>query len=280
MERRKILLWVNIVLIISIVISGIYLALTIMQGPPPANIPQDVSFNVKYISPTQMKVEFNNFSNPISFTDVRIKTMSPLGDVCLADVHDDVLVYEQEPEGANDPKSLANITISSTGPLEKGSYFIMTNYRDLTKGPWLFEMVHRSSNIIVSKGSVIVPDTNSAPTGSISAVMDVSESEIKLIMGTISPSTELTYCYIDVLGPDMTVQTMYLNDTSSMIMLMIDDTQVKMVDADSNGLMSSGDYIDLRRWSGALSEGQWSVEVKYAFTGEIIAYAYFPVQFM
>jgi len=277
MERRTILLWVNIVLIISIVISGIYLALTIMQGSPPASIPQNVSFNVKYISPTQMKVEFNNFSSPILFTDVRIKTVSPLGDVCTADVHDDVLVYDQEPEDANDPKSLANITISSTGTLEKGSYFIMSNYRDLTKGPWLFEMVHRSSNTIVSKGSIIVPDTDTAPTGSISAVMDVSESEVKLMLGTISPSTELTYCYIDVLGPDMTVQTMYLNDTSSMIMLLIDDTQVKIVDADGNGLMNSGDYIDLRKWTGALTEGQWSVEIKYVFTEDIIAYAYFPI---
>jgi len=186
-------------------------------------------------------------------------------------------VYEQEPEDANDPKSLANITISSTGTLQKGSYFIMSNYRDLTKGPWLFEMVHRSTNTIVSKGSIIVPDTDTAPTGSISAVMDVSESEVKLMLGTISPSTELSYCYVEVLGPDMTVQNMYLNDTSSMIMLLIDDTQVKMVDSDGNGLMNSGDYIDLRKWTGALAEGQWSVEISYVFTGDIIAYAYFPI---
>lgn len=277
MERRTILLWVNIALIILIVISGIYLAISIMQGPPPANIPQNVSFNVRYISPTQMKVEFNNFSNPILFSDVWIKTVSPLGDVCTADVHGDVLVYEQEPEDANDPKSLANITISSTGTLQKGSYFIMSNYRDLTKGPWLFEMVHRATKTIVSKGSIIVPDTDTAPTGSISAVMDVSESEVKLMLGTISPSTELSYCYVEVLGPDMTVHTMYLNDTSSMIMLLIDDTQVKMVDADGNGLMNSGDYIDLRKWTGALAEGQWSVEISYVFTGDIIAYAYFPI---
>jgi hypothetical protein len=58
---------------------------------------------------------------------------------------------------------------------------------------------------------------------------------------------------------------------------LIDDTQVKMVDSDGNGLMNSGDYIDLRKWTGALAEGQWSVEISYVFTGDIIAYAYFPI---
>ena len=269
-------LWVNIVLIILIVISGIYLVISIMQGLPCQYTSERiVQREVHQPHPDEGGVQ--QLLKPILFSDVWIKTVSPLGDVCTADVHGDVLVYEQEPEDANDPKSLANITISSTGTLQKGSYFIMSNYRDLTKGPWLFEMVHRSTNTIVSKGSIIVPDTDTAPTGSISAVMDVSESEVKLMLGTISPSTELSYCYVEVLGPDMTVHTMYLNDTSSMIMLLIDDTQVKMVDSDGNGLMNSGDYIDLRKWTGALAEGQWSVEISYVFTGDIIAYAYFPI---
>ena len=270
-------MWADIGLVVLIVISGIFLALNIMHGSPPSKVPDDIAFNVKYISATQVRVEFGNFSEQVSFSDMRIKTTAPNGDVCEADVISDQLSYPQQSNDESKPKSLTDITLSSTGQLEKGSYFVMSNFRDLLLGGWAFEMVHRPSGTVVSGGTIMIPDTDTAPSGSFSALVTVSSSEVKVMVGAVSPSTHFSYCYIEVWGPDMTAQLMYMNDTEDMDILLIDETQLKMVDTGGDGLLNAGDYVSLKHWTGVLSHGQWSVTVKDVFTDETVAIAVFDI---
>lgn len=277
MDRRRLFLWADIGLILLIIVSGIFLAINIMQGPPPSKVPSDIAYNVRYVSPTQVRVEFGNFSEAVNFSDMRIEITAPNGDVCLAEVVADQLSYPQVAEDESRPKSLTEITLSSTGRLEKGSYFLMTNFRDLLLGGWAFEMVHRPSGTVVSGGTIIIPDTDTAPTGSFSALVTVSSSEVRVMVGSVSPATHFTYCYMEVWGPDMTTQVMFMNDTEDMDILLTDETQLKMVDTGGDGLLNAGDYVSLKQWTSVLSHGQWSVTIKDIFTGERVALAVFDI---
>ena len=68
-----------------------------------------------------------------------IEITSPNGDVSKADVRNSSLDYPQ-----NTPlKSLYSIHISSSGTMEKGTSFMMMNYKNLQIGAWAFKLTHQ-----------------------------------------------------------------------------------------------------------------------------------------
>jgi len=273
MSLKTLLFWVNIALIFAIAISGIYLGLMIFKAPE-QKIPTGVTYNVYSISPYQVKVEFGNFTGNVTFPDAFIEVTSPYStDVCRADVRNGTLEY---PQTGN--KSLTNIHLSSTGLLAKGiSFTIMNTDRTLTTGVWSFKLIHRSTGIQMSGGSVVVPNTEVTPTGTFNEMRTISSSEIQLGIGGTAPATGYTYCYVRAGGPGMSVTSLYINDTASMSMVLEDGTVLRLVDANKDGLINSGDYVDLAVDGRGLLKGQWFVEIDYRFTGGAIATAQFTL---
>lgn len=274
MDTRKLFLWVDIGLIIAIAISAILLGVMVTQGPAPEKVPNGVPYNVVYLSPTEIKVEFGNFSSSINFSDLIIEVKSPNGDISKADVIDSNLNYTP----TSTLHSISNIEISSTGLMDKGTSFILTNYKNLQTGAWAFEMTHRSTGQQISGGTIIVPDIDATPAGSFSTLSIISANEARVEFNSITPSTEFTFCYLEAWGPNMTTSTFYLNDTTSMIFHMEDGTVLSVIDANGDGLINQGDFASLQTGDKELSKGQWSIEIKYTFTEEKIANTVFNIR--
>ncbi len=269
MNTRKLLLWVNIGLIIAIAISAVFLGIMVSQGPSQATVPRGVPYNVIYIGPTEIKIEFGNFSQHISFSDLIIEVTAPNGDVGKADVKNATTEYAQNTAF----QSLSSIRISSSGAMDKGTSFTLLNYRDLQTGPWAFKMTYRNTGQLVSGGTIIVPDVDATPQGSFSGLNKISSNEVRLEFGTIAPSTEFSYCYIVAWGPSTATTVLYLNNTTSMRVQMDDGTLLSVVDSNGDGMINLGDYVSLQTVGRELTKGQWSIEADYYFTNEKIANA-------
>jgi hypothetical protein len=274
MDTRKLFLWVDIGLIIAIAISAILLGVMVTQGPAPVKVPDGVPYNVVYLSPTEIEVEFGNFSSPINFSDLIIEVRSPNGDASKADVINSILEYTQ----ASTMHSLSKIEVSSTGLMEKGTSFILTNYKNLQTGAWAFKMTYRSTGQQIAGGTIIVPDIDTTPTGSFSGLSIISANEARVGFNSITPSTEFTFCYLEAWGPNMTTSTFYLNDTTSMSFQMEDGTVLSVIDSNNDGLINPSDYVSLHTDGKELSKGQWSIEIKYTFTKEKIATTVFNIR--
>jgi hypothetical protein len=273
METKKLLLWVDIGLIAAIAISAVLLGVTVSQGPPQPKVPVGVPYSIVYLSPTEVKVEFGNFSENIMFTDMVIDVTSPNGDKSRADIKNATVDYVQ----TTSLKSLANIRISSTGVMEKGTSFTLMNYKNLQVGAWAFKLTHRTTGHQVSGGTVIVPATDITPQATFNKVQTISPSEININLEGVSPSTEINYCYIETFGPDLTKGVMRLNDTSSLSFVMSDGTILTYRDSNRDGLLNQGDYLNLKREAAPLSRGEWSIVLKFNFTEEKIAVSTFDI---
>ncbi len=267
-------MWVNIGLIIAIAASAVFLGVQTLQGTTSANdLSQDVPYTMNHISRTQVQVVFGNFTSPIKFTDVNIVVTAPNGDVSKADVKRNVLDYPQ----TTSMRSLNNIHVSSTGVLTSGESFTIQNNKNLQSGGWGFKLVYKSSAKLVTDGGIIIPDPSNPPLGSYSDIQKISDREVKLSFGMVNPPTEFSSCYLEVRGPNTTTRTLELNNSSSMAMTPDNATTVQVVDIDGNGVINSGDYVLLYSKNERLAAGQWSLVLKYVFTGDIIANSIFEL---
>jgi hypothetical protein len=274
MSRNKLFWYVNIGLIIAIAASAVLLGVQTLQSTTSANDPgQDVPYTVKHISGTQVQVIFGNFTSPVKYTDVNIVVTAPNGDVSRADVKRNVLDYPQ----TTSMRSLNNIHVSSTGVLTSGESFTIQNNKNLQSGVWAFKLVYKSSAKLVTDGEIIIPDPSNPPLGSYSDIQKVSDRQVKLTFGLVNPPTEFSSCYLEVRGPNTTTRTLELNNSSSMTMTLDNATTVQVVDVNGNGVINSGDYVLLSSKDERLAAGQWSLVLKYAFTGDVIANSIFEL---
>lgn len=266
MISRKVFLVVNLVLVAAIVSGGVYLGVTMVNAPPAQQIPQGVAFDARYISSTQVKVEFDSFPHPISYTDTSIRIVAPNGGVSMANVTSGITQYVQSASS----RSLSMIVVSATGPLEEGSYFIMVGDRDLIIGAWSFEMTYKYNGAVISQGTVIVPNPDTTPQGSFDAANRISPGRMDLVMGVVTPSTHISYCKVVVQGPEGFTKTVELNRTYGIASDIGNGTVLEYLDSNEDSLLNLGDAIVLSNDRG-LPKGGWSVTVKSIFTGASIA---------
>jgi hypothetical protein len=90
-----------------------------------------------------------------------------------------------------------------------------------------------------------------------------------LVMGVVSPSTHISYCKVEVQGPEG-VSTVEVNRTYGIASNIGNGTVLEYLDSNDDSLLNLGDVIVISNDEG-LPKGHWSVTVKSNFTGASIA---------
>jgi hypothetical protein len=272
MGHRRLFLVVNLLLVGLIAASGAYLGWNLLNAPEEQKVPQGVYFDTEYISPTQIRVSFDQLPYPIYFTDIIIKVTAPNGGVSRADVLSNTTAYEQDKSS----RSLTRIVVSSTGPMVEGSYFIMIADQGLTVGVWSFDLTYRHDGTAISRGSIIVPDVELTPDGTLERVVLTSPTRMEIGVGMVSPSTAMCYCTVHVIGPQGVNQTIQLNRTSSYDVALGDSSYFVYDDRNNDGLLNNGDVMVVGD-DGGVPNGTWKFVIQYRFTGSEIASISFEI---
>lgn len=264
--------------IVVLVIALVPMVEVAMQPHKSTSTPEGSFGEVTLKSRYEISVAFGNVTPDVNFTDCRITVITPAGENTTINLVANKYTYEI----SDDLAKLTELRISDSGATGKvGPEDTLTLYHTsaLELGIWTVKLVYKASDGVIASRKVVSNDPDSTPTGSFLTSQLVNPKTYRLTVNQINPPTAYSYCsvLVDPPGTNNSAKTFKLGDRQDQAFFYSSDLKVVVTAGNGDGVVESGDTIELVSTGTHLAYGQWLVALQFDFNGGRILQKIFTI---